>query len=131
MLAQDLRLISRTNALLGVAATATAGLIWGPRGALAAAVGATLAWVNFWVLRRFGAQAAARASEGEGWSASRLPMLGAGLILKMTALFGLVWVAIRVLRLAAVPFALGFSAFVVSILAAGLFIGLGQSKREA
>lgn len=131
MHAAELGLIGRTNALLGLAATATAGLVWGPRGALAAAAGAALAWVNFQVIRRLGTRAVARASEGEGWSASRLPLVAVGLVLKMTVLFALVWVAVRVLRLAVVPFALGFSAFVLSILAAGLFIGLGRSKREA
>jgi hypothetical protein len=41
------------------------------------------------------------------------------LVLKMTALFALVWLAIRVFHLPVVPFALGISVLVVAILVAG------------
>ena len=46
--------------------------------------------------------------------------LGLGLFAKMTGLFALVFVALRVAKLALLPFALGFSALVVSILLVGM-----------
>src|SRR5215471_609149 len=58
--------IERTNLVLGVAATAVAGLLWGGRGMLAAAAGAALACANFWALRRLGARGGARAGGGAG-----------------------------------------------------------------
>jgi hypothetical protein len=42
-------------------------------------------------------------------------------MLKMAALFALVWIAMRVWALPLLPFALGISVFVVSILLVGLF----------
>ena len=47
----------------------------------------------------------------------------------MTALFALVWVAVRIVKLQALPFALGMSVFVFSILLVGL--GARPSENEA
>jgi hypothetical protein len=112
--------IERTNLILGVVATALAGLIWGARGTIAAGAGAALACANFWVLRRVGARAVARAQKGEVGPA--LALAGA-LVAKMTVLFALVWLAVRVAGLDILPFALGLSIFVVSILLVGLSTG--------
>jgi len=60
----SLRTIERTTVVLGVAAVAVAGLLWGPRGMAASAVGAALSVANFWVLRRLGARAVARVEAG-------------------------------------------------------------------
>ena len=46
------------------------------------------------------------------------------------ALFALVFIAIAVLHLDAVPFALGFSVFVVSIMMLGLKAGLGEQSEQ-
>jgi hypothetical protein len=108
--------IERANLVLGVVATSVAGLLWGGRGMLAAAAGAALAGANFWALRRLGARAVARVQAG-----ALGPALGlaAALIGKMTILFTLVWLAVRVAGLPALPFALGLSVFVVAILIVG------------
>jgi len=112
--------IERTNLILAVAATCVGGLGWGARGMLAAGVGAALGCANFWVLRRLGARAVARVQEGATGAA--LALAGA-LVAKMTALFVCVWLAVRVVGLAAMPFALGLSVFVASILMVGLATG--------
>ena len=106
--------IERTNLILAVALTALAGFLWGAAGTLGAGVGAALGCADFFVLGRVGARAvAAVRAGGSPWS------LGLVLVAKMTALFALVFVAIRIAHLAVVPFALGFSVFVLSILMVG------------
>jgi ATP synthase I chain len=117
--------IERTNLILAVAATCLSGLLWGGRGMLAAGVGGALACANFWVLRRVGARAAARAEEGATGPAVALAL---ALVIKMSVLFVLVWVAVRVLGLPALPFSLGLSVFVVSILMIGLSTGGAEAE---
>ena len=63
-----------------------------------------------------GAVVAAR----DGASAGALGGLAFALIGKMTALFVLVFLALRVAHLAVMPFGLGFSVLVISILLVGL-----------
>jgi hypothetical protein len=106
--------IERANMILAVAFTAVAGIAWGPRGTLAAAVGALIACADFHVLARLGARAVVAARDGA--SGAALGGLAFALIGKMTALFVLVFLALRVAHLAAAPFGLGFSVLVVSIL---------------
>ncbi len=120
--------ISRINLVLGAAVTAVAGLIWGAHGMLAAGVGAALACVNFLAITRLGRRAVRRVEAAGGGSGQGLA-LAAGLLLKMTALFALVWVAVRIVKLQALPFALGMSVFVFSILLVGL--GARPSENEA
>jgi hypothetical protein len=119
--------ISRVNLVLGVAMTALSGLLWGAGGMLAAGVGAILACVNFWAITRLGRRAVDRVEAGA--SNGQAVALAIGLIVKMTVLFALVWVAVRVIKLQALPFALGISIFVFSILLVGL--GGKPSDREA
>jgi hypothetical protein len=59
--------------------------------------------------------------------------LAVGLVIKMTVLFALVWIAVRVIKLQALPFALGMSVFVFSILLVGLGGHLSEkpADREA
>jgi hypothetical protein len=121
MPADQLQTIERTTIVLGVAAVATAGLIWGPRGMAAAGAGAALAVANFWVLRRLGARAVAKVEAGA--STGQALGLVLSLAVKMLLLFGLVWVAIRRLGLPVLPFTLGLSVFVASILFGGLYLG--------
>jgi hypothetical protein len=123
MNAPVLRRIERTNVILGIAATAIAGLVWGTEGTVGAAVGVLLACADFAVLARLGARAVAAArAGGTPWG------LGLALVGKMAALFVLVFLAIRVARLAVLPFALGFSVFVVSILLVGLRAGALEAE---
>ncbi|HVV52495.1 MAG TPA: hypothetical protein VHO06_22705, partial [Polyangia bacterium] len=56
------------------------------------------------------------AAARDGASAGALGGLAVALLGKMTALFALVFVALRIAHLAAMPFGLGFSVLVVSIL---------------
>ena len=126
MPADQLTLIQRSNIVLGAAATAVAGLVWGGRGMLAAAVGATLTVANFWAIQRLGGRAAAKVASGE--SVPRALALVAALIGKMTLLFALVWLFVRRVGLPVLPFALGLSVFMLSILITGLFLGGAGSK---
>jgi hypothetical protein len=116
--------IERINLILAALLTALAGALWGARGAAAAAVGALLACADFWLLVRIGSRLVASARTGS-------PSRGLAFLLvgKTMALFALVFIAIAVVRLDAVAFALGFSVFVVSIMMLGLRAGL--SEREA
>lgn len=110
--------IERTNLVLGAAVTAVAGLVWGLDGMLAAGVGAVLGATNFWALHRVGSGVVRRVVEGSGpGQAGLLVML---LMAKMGVLFACVWVAVFQLDLAALPFTLGISVFVVSIFGASL-----------
>jgi hypothetical protein len=118
--------IERANLILAVALTTVAGLLWGRAGTLGAGAGALLACADFFVLGRLGARAIAQVrAGGSPWG------LGLALVGKMTALFALVFIAIRVLRLAVAPFALGFSVFVVSILMVSFSAGIGRSEAGA
>ena len=133
---RQMRNIERANLVLGVAMTALAGIVWGPRGMLGAGAGAALACVNFVAIRRLGGRAirSATADLGGAPATARLAgqglALAFGLLLKMTALFALVWIAVRLLALPVLPFALGFSVFVVSILLVGL-LGGGAAGMDA
>jgi hypothetical protein len=121
MATDPLTTIHRANVLLGVVATAAAGLLWGGRAMLAAGLGACLAIANFWTVRRLGVRAISRVVAGD--SPRQALVLVAGLTLKMVALSLIVWVAIRKLGLPVLPFSLGLSALVFSILLVGLFLG--------
>ena len=123
MPADHLLAIERTNVVLGAAATAAAGLIWGGRGMLAAGIGAALAVANFWAIRRLGARAIAKVAAG---SVPQALSLVAALVAKMAILFALVWLVIARLGLPVLPFTMGISAFVASILLAGLFLGAAE-----
>jgi ATP synthase I chain len=118
MTTDPLEKISRANLVLGAAVTAVAGLLWGAGGMLAAGVGAALACLNFFAIGRLGRRAVSRVEAGA--SSGQAVALAVGLMIKMTALFALVWVAVRVLKLQVLPFALGMSVFVFSILLVGL-----------
>ena len=107
--------IERINLILAVLITCLAGFLWGARGALAAGVGAALACADFWLLVRIGARLVASAREGNPSRGLSALLLG-----KTVALFALVFIAIAVVHLEAIPFALGFSVFVVSIMMLGL-----------
>lgn len=125
----QLLIIQRFNIVLGAVATAAAGLLWGGRGMLAAGAGAALSVANFWVIRRLGTRAVSKVTNGESIP-SALTWVGA-LVLKMTVLFGLVWLLVRRVGLPVLPFTLGLSVFVVSIFITGLFLGGAGAKLAA
>jgi hypothetical protein len=115
--------IERVNLILAALVTGLAGALWGVRGAVAAGAGAALACADFWLLVRIGSRLVASARAGNPSRALSFLLLG-----KTAALFALVFIAIAVLRLDAIPFALGFSVFVVSIFMLGLKAGMTESK---
>jgi hypothetical protein len=121
-----LRRIERVNLILAALLTGLAGAIWGARGAIAAGVGAGLACADFWLLVRIGNRLVASARTGNPSRGLSFLLLG-----KTAALFALVFIAIAVLHLDAIPFALGFSVFVVSIMMLGLRAGLGEQAEQA
>jgi hypothetical protein len=116
--------IERANLVLAVLLTALAGVVWGAHGAIAAGAGAVLACADFWLLLRIGARLVASARDGNPSRGLSFLLIG-----KTMALFALVYIAIGVLHLDAIPFALGFSVFVVSIMMLGL--QATTAKREA
>jgi ATP synthase I chain len=124
MMTLALRRIERLNLVLAIAMTALGGLLWGARGFAGAGAGAFIACVDFFVLRRVGARVAARVRAGDPPRSFGFALVG-----KMAALFALVFVAIRIAHLAVIPFALGFSVFVMSIFLVGL--SAAQPEPEA
>lgn len=106
--------IERTNVVLGVAVTALCGLVWQLPGMLAAGLGATLGALNFWALHRLGAGVVARMISGEG--AGKAGLLVMLLAAKMGLVFFFVWLATLKFGLLPVPFTIGISAFVASVL---------------
>jgi hypothetical protein len=116
--------IERTNLVIAAMLTALAGALWGVRGAVAAGAGALLACADFWLLVRIGGRLVASAREGDPSRGLAFLLIG-----KTMVLFALVFIAIGVLHLDAIPFALGFSVFVVSIMLLGL--QATTAKREA
>jgi len=116
--------IERVNLILAALVTLLAGALWGARGAIAAGAGAALAVADFWLLVRIGARLVASARTGNPSRGLLALLLG-----KTAALFALVFIAIAVLHLEAIPFALGFSVFVVSIMMLGLQAGV--TRKEA
>ena len=107
------------NLILGVFVTVLSGLVWGRSGAVAAGVGALLACINLWVIRRLAGRAVRRAVAGDNGQAA---WLIAALSAKMMILFALVWIAIRIYNLALVPFAIGISVLPISLVFSGLWL---------
>jgi hypothetical protein len=114
--------IERANLALAVVATVASGLIWGARGTVAAAVGAALACANFAVIRRLARRALQRVAAGGQPS----KVLSVALGLKMIVLMALVWVAVGVLHLALLPFSIGISVLVLSLVSGGLRLALAE-----
>ena len=95
---------------------------------VAAGIGAALAVANFWAIRRLGARAVAKVAAG---SVPQALSLVAALVAKMALLFALVWLVVGRMRLPVLPFTMGISAFVASILLAGLFVGAAGANLPA
>jgi hypothetical protein len=112
--------IDLTNLALAVAVTALAAYLWGTEGTWGAGVGGLLACVNLWVIRRLARRAVLRAAAGD---ATQATWLVAAMGLKLLVLFALVWVALRVLHLSLIPFAIGISILPLSLVFTGLWLG--------
>jgi hypothetical protein len=110
--------MERTTLVLAVAATCAAGLAWGVEGAGATALGAAIAFANLTVTRRIATRAVSRVLAGVHPGAAGL---GVGMGIKMVLLFPLLWLAVSVLHLPLVPFALGLSVLIVSLVVTGLW----------
>jgi hypothetical protein len=110
--------MERTTLVLAVAATCAAGLAWGARGMGAAALGGALAFANLAITRRLAGRAVEKVLAGVHPTAAGL---GVGMALKLILLFPLLWVAISILKVPLVPFALGLSALIVSLVVTGLW----------
>ncbi len=108
--------IGRTTGILGIAATAAAGLLWSGPGMIAAALGAVIGLGNFVVIRWLAARAIAAAAGGEPVG---VPLV-VGLVFKLPLLLGLVALLVWGLHVPAGPFALGLSALVAALLIGGL-----------
>ena len=117
----------RTNAALAVFVTAACGLAWGRAGLIAAGLGALLSVANLWATLRLAGRAVAGAEEGTRGLAADLT---AGLVLKMGALFIILWLALRVGKLDVLPLGLGLSVFAVSLLLFGLWTGVRERAEE-
>jgi hypothetical protein len=110
--------MERTTLVLAVAATCAAGLAWGVEGMVAAALGGALAFANLTFIRRIAGRAVSKVLAGTHPGAAGL---GLGMGIKMVLLFPLLWLAVSVLHLPLVPFALGLSVLIVSMVVTGLW----------
>jgi lipid-A-disaccharide synthase-like uncharacterized protein len=109
-----LRRIERLNLVLAGVLAAGSLMFWRRDIVLGTALGALLAVLNFWVIRRVTARVLASAS------ARKQLLLMSLLVAKMSLLIGLVFVIIRYAPVHVVAFVVGLSTFLASILLASL-----------
>lgn len=105
-------------AALGVLVVTMSALVWGRTGFFAAAFGAGLSGVNWFVLRRLSERAAFRAVV-EGPATATAGLLAA-LTAKSMAMLLIVSVVVRLVGAQMLPFGLGLLVFVFALLAVGL-----------
>lgn len=117
--------LARTYLMVAVGVACLAGWLWGATGLLATGAGLVLGAVNLWAIARL-ARRAVRDVE-TGTPGATFALVG-GLLLKMVGLFVLAWIAVSVLHLGVLPFALGFSALVLSLVLSG---GQAFAREEA
>jgi hypothetical protein len=110
--------IERMNYVLG-GVLAVAALITQARDiALGVAVGAALTCANFYVLRRLVTKWTAEAAAGKGGNSAVL------MLPKMVALMAAVAVAVLLLPIDVIAFTVGYSIFIVSIVADTIYSGM-------
>ena len=110
MESKHLRAIERFNLVIAVAICLGSLLFWQRGIALGAFLGAGLAVVNFWAIRRVSEAGLKTKSERK-----RLVLISF-LLAKMGALIALVYLAIRYLPINVLAFIVGLSTFLVSIM---------------
>jgi hypothetical protein len=119
---------ARASALLGLGAAGACALAWGERAAVAALVGAGLAFANLRAIQSFGLRAVTQlGGAAPGPAAASLATL---LTAKMVALFALIWAVTRLGRLPTLPLVIGFFVFVPALLA-GAVLYARQQGHEA
>lgn len=107
---KHLRAVERFNVVIAVAICLGSLLFWRRDIALGAFLGAGLAVMNFWAVRRVSEAGLKTKSERK-----RLVLISF-LLAKMGALIGLVYLAIRCLPINVLAFIVGLSTFLVSIM---------------
>jgi len=117
---KHLRAIERFNLLVAVVICLGSLLFWQRGIALGAFLGAGLAVVNFWAIRRVSEAGLKTKSERK-----RLVLISF-LLAKMGALIALVYLAIRYLPINVLAFIVGLSTFLVSIMIVS-FRGVGHT----
>jgi hypothetical protein len=120
-----LLLMERTTLALALLATGVAAAVWGVEGAGGTGLGGALAFANLWTTRRLAGRAMNRVLAGTHPAATGL---GMGMAIKMALLFPVLWVAVMVLHVPLMPFALGLSVLVISLVGSGLY---SAAKGEA
>ncbi len=119
---------ARLHLVLGVSVACLCGLLWGLRGFLSAGCGAALSAGNLWAVRRLAGKAVRAAGSGD--SSAAMNALIVSLMVKMIALFALVWFAIRALKVELMPFTLGLLVFVVALVGAGMWQKPGADEPQ-
>ena len=120
---------------LGALVVCAVGFFWGPNAMVASAVGAALGLFNLWAIGRLVTRALTLfQSDTDVPDAVRIRQavsLTVMLTGKMGMLFVLVWAAIRLLNLAVLPLALGFSVFLLSLFVSAIsFLMVGDSPQR-
>jgi hypothetical protein len=116
--------IERFNYAIGAIVIAAAALTQPRDIALGLAVGAILTCANFFVLRKLVTKWTREAATGRGGNSSLL------MLPKMLGMMGAVAVAILVLPIHVVALAIGYSIFLVSIVAEVIYSALRTPERE-
>ena len=111
MASPSIQRIERLNYAIGAVVIAVAALTQPPTVALGLAVGAILTCANFFVLRKLVVKWTSDAAAGRTGSAPLLMMP------KMIGLMGAVAVAVLLLPIDVVAFTIGYSIFLISIIA--------------
>ena len=120
----------RLTVLLGLCVAALCGMALGPTGFVSAAVGGAIGTANLFVVRRLAARAVRATLETE--AAAGIGPLLSGMLLKMIALFAVVWIGLRVAKLSLLPFTFGLFVFVAALLGAALWSAFhdGHSQED-
>lgn len=113
--------IERTNCVLGALVILVGALFFDAPVALGLALGAVLSCANFWMIHRLVLRVVK----------NRKPVAVGLVILKMLALFALVFLCIHYLPIQPVAFAIGLSVFLVSIAAESVRFALKVENGRA
>jgi len=105
---QHLKAMEKWNLVFSVIGVVVAGLVFGQAAAVGLALGAAIACVNFSAIRRIWASLLTGSTERK----QSMQML---FLVKMIALFAVVFVCIRFVPMSPVAFAVGISIFLLSI----------------
>ena len=120
--------------LIGAAVVAWGGMVWGPAGTLAAAIGVVISLANVWVLERLGARAVRDVAEPDAdkatQAASRLQLALTGKTIILLALVALVTNR-GLVGATMTPFTIGLLVSVFALVAAGLLAPVLDRNRQA